>query len=156
MLSSMDEPESLPEKRMVRRCVPPHPVTTSLFNPEASTFGTLSNICNFGACVSSDHSLLSGLDVGVLIGFDFLSRTFTTRGRVIWSRSASARTEGGSFQHGLRFTLDNAGRETLRQILGSREFQEGPPPPPGAGAFDDFMRELRPQLEALGRILGER
>jgi hypothetical protein len=145
-------PEGASEKRSVLRCVPPQLVTTSLLDAGGPVFGTLSNLCNFGACVTTDHLVAVGRSVGVLIAFDFLPRMFEARGRVMWSRPTSHAAAKPCYDHGLRFTgLGESERETLRRVLGSPEFQEGHASHRGTSTFDDFVRELRPELEALGR-----
>lgn len=151
MLSSRFAP---PEKRLVLRCVPPQLVTTSLLDSAGPIFGTLSNLCNFGACVTAEHPVAPGQSVGVVIAFDFLPRMFEARGRVMWSRLTSRTTEAPCYDLGLRFTgLGDSERETLRRVLGSREFQERRPSRRGKNAFEDFVGELLPDLDALGRKL---
>jgi hypothetical protein len=143
-----------PEKRAVRRCVPPQLVTTSLLDGGGPRFGTLFNICNFGACFTTDAALSSGKEVGVVIGFEFLPQTFETRGRVVWSGSMAGAAAGGHCLQGVRFTgLGDVERETLRRILGSRAFQDGPRAATANEYFEEFLRELGPEIDGLGRKL---
>jgi PilZ domain len=142
-----------PEKRSVRRCAPPRLTTASLLDGDGPRFGTLLNICHFGACVATEYPFASGTQVRVVIGFDSLPHTFEARGQVVWSGSLPGTGRGAYRFQGVRFTgLRDGERETLRRILGSREFQSGPHSDANR-YFENLLREIGPEIEALGRKL---
>jgi hypothetical protein len=62
--------------------------------------------------------------------------------------------KGAHCLQGVRFTsLGDGERETLRRILGSRAFQDGPRAVTANRHFVDVLRELGPEIDALGRNL---
>jgi PilZ domain len=119
-----------PEKRSVRRCVPPQLVTASLLDGDGPRFGTLFNICHFGACITTDHPFASGKNVDVFLGFDFLPQSFAARARVVWTGSMPEDLDTGSRLLGVRFTVSArtsgkpsaafSARESFRKVSAPR------------------------------------
>lgn len=141
----------LSEKRSLYRAVPPRPLSASLDDFRSPAFGTVSNISNFGACIAADHLMPIARPVRITIAFPSQPTLFEAGGQVTWNGVARG-TGHANVLHGVRFVyLTDDQRETLRQVLGSKDFQS--PLPATEPVYQDLLGFLQPTLEQLGKTL---
>lgn len=148
--------------RAVRRLIPKHAATASVYRDEQQlAYGILTNVSISGACVVTDSRLVPGTDVSLRLSFYQQPTLIETHARVIWNRKGSGREKGyeGLHLHGLRFTgTASSQRGRLLQVLDTEAFETVYTPT--ATEFERLQNDLGAVLDELGtkisRTIGNR